>query len=573
MSWLFAILDPREGGRSIPFRYGVPLAEASCAGFTAVVGGIPETCFLEDTGTSGWAVVGTGIRADDGCRKILTKEGWSGVMARDSFDAAELDGHFVALRWSRGGIECFTDQLGLRALYYAEYAGGLCLSTRLDWVAGTTGRSELDLSALGGRWLLLNQIRYASCVKGIQCLGPAGRLTAQPRSSPAARHSAWTPSFGEGSPAEAVETLKSFLSCAVNSGFVPSLGLSGGLDSRLLLALLAEMGEGSFEAHTIGEPADPDVRIAGEISRAVGIRLTHLNDPLPGRDACISALASYAAQSHLTEPCSSYVKARYHAQIRAAGRMMIDGGFGEVARRQFFNRMVRLGQPAVRRRDPARLFRLVRLRRADIFSPDVHEALVQGALSGLQEALDSMPAAGDIGLENFADLFAVRTRIPNYGGPEQARMDGEVLNFMPYAQPSYIRSAFRLPLRLRRRGLLYRGTARRVCPAVCRFPLAKGGKTHPFGIAGDASRVYTGIASLFIAPYSDSQRQRLLGHLREFVLDLAHAGDASASSLVDRKKVIDVAARYYRGEFHLAEQLDWWLTFELWRQSLRAAPE
>ena len=92
----------------------------------------------------------------------------------------------------------------------------------------------------------------------------------------------------------------------------------------------------------------------------LNLRHSHYCDPLPDPHTCLEHLRSYVAQVHLVEPASTWSKLRYYPVLRERGHLVIDGGYGEFGRRQFFNRVVRLGRAAVRARDGKGLIHLVR---------------------------------------------------------------------------------------------------------------------------------------------------------------------------------------------------------------------
>jgi hypothetical protein len=572
MSWLFAISKKHnDTATEGSYPHTTPLGIISTPQLYIAVGGNPDTAIWEhNTATStGWAVVGTGMMRTSSGVSILTHKEWRQLLMQESFDADSIDGHFVALRWQGERIECFTDQLGQRTVYFGSYDGGICISTRIDWVAQTTGHTELDFASLGSRWLLFNQVSYESCVAGIERLGPGGRATfsngALTGSTP---FKPWLPSFEPGRADTAMNVVREFAQCGLKYHHSPTLGLSGGLDSRFLLALLISEPGYDLATHTFGAPEDPDVQIAQRIAAALGLPNYHLNDPLPDVQTCIDGIRSFVSQTLLIEPATSYLKLRYYAKLRDYRRLMIDGGFGEIARRQYLNRVVRLGGAAVRTRDTARLMQLMRAPRADIFSPEVTALLESGTRSSLESAIDAMPAVEKIGIENFADLLSVRTRVPNYGAPEQARLDGEILNFMPLVQPSFLRAVFGIPAKQRSNAGLYYDIIRRSNPALSRFPLAKSGFAYRFGLPSNAIWLLLRLKSKLATPYSDSMPDQLLAHLREYVMDIVHSREVMTNPVYDYGKVSDAVTRYYAGELHLKSTVDWWLTFELWRGSL-----
>lgn len=571
MSWIFSY-NRSSGNDPIRATYphDPPLCTASSGNVYVAIGGNPDTSFWEsETETSpGWAVVGLGIGHVNGRASILTKSDWHRLLTQTAFDPNVLDGHFVALRWRSGRLECFADQLGLRTLYYAQGSGEICLSTRLDWVARAAGHSEVDWAALGSRWLLFNQLSYGSGVTGIERLGPGGYALFEDGSI--VRFTAnrpWLPAFEPESPETALGILRQLVQCALSHPYVPSLGLSGGLDSRVLLALFRSCSPSGFVTHTFGDDRDPDVQVAKRIAQSLGVPHLQLNEPLPDVQTCIREVRSFAARSMLIEPVTTYLKLRYYPELRRNGRLMIDGGFGEIARRQYLNRVVRLGQAALRNRETSRLLELMRAPRADVFSSEVTARLEAGALRSLEEALDRMPPVEKIGVENFVDLFAVRTRVPNFGGPEQARLDGEILNFMPLVQPRFLRAMFGVPAKQRSNAGIYYDTIRSLDPGLGRFPLVKSVYTYRFGLSSAASWLTVKLKSKLLTGYSDPKPDALLAHLQEYVMDLAHSQEVRTNPVYDARK-LEAVTKYYRGGRHLRSMVDWWLAFELWRQSL-----
>ncbi len=573
MSWLFVVTQRGpDTGKRIPFCHEAPLHTISMPGFYLAVGGDADTSFCERdlNRNSGWAVVGIGISSSDSGASILTQADWARLMTTDAFDASSLDGHFVALRWKDSTIECFTDQLGLRTAYFSDYENGICISTRLDWLARTTGHAELDFAALGSRWLMLNQVSYDSCIVGIERLGPGGYAIFQRGSVVRSYTRPWSPSFEPQTPSAALGILRSFVQCALDHRGIPSLGLSGGLDSRVLLAFFAGLSKNGFVTHTFGPPEDSDMRIANQITTALGIPHEEFNDPLPDVATAIDGIRSFAAQTFLVEPITTYLKLRYYPKLHERGRLLIDGGFGEIARRQFLGRLVKLGRSAVQRRDASRLFDLMKLPRANIFAPEITSLLELGARANLENTLNSMPPAESISVEDFADLLSVRMRVPNYGGPEQARDDSEILNFMPLVQPSFLRSVFGIPAKERANARLYYEAIRVMYPALGRFPLVKGRVTYRFGLSSNLARLTTIVKSRITPQYPNPQPDQFLSDIREYALDIAHSKEVTESGMYDSRMVVDAVTRYYRGERQLRIIVDWWLTFYLWRESFVA---
>ena len=568
MSWIHARIGPSITQELTPGS-PKPLRVFTLPRGYIALGGIPETCLYDGDEKKGWAVVGLGIEVTETESQLVDKEGWRRILSRDTPWHTSLNGHFSAIRWDGDRIDCFTDELGQRTLFFSRSHRGLCISTRLDRVTKTTGNTDIDFSSLGAKWLMFNQLEYGSCIAGVSRLGPRGHAVFKGEELVTSGSTPWLPEFGHDTVDRAVATLSSLVRGALKSRWTPSLGLSGGLDSRILLARLIGKTDRPFRVHTFGDPMDPDVRISMAISQALGLDRRYFHEPLPDVGLLIPMLREYAAQTHLAEPASSFAKLRYYPALRRDGCLMIDGGFGEIARRQYLNRIAALGRSALRRRQSSRLAALMRVARGDFFDPGVMMTMEHGAIESLERVLSSLPPVAAIGIENSVDLLAIRTRVPNWGAPEQARLDSDVVNFMPLVQPSFLRAVFAAKVSHRRSGGLYREIIRSSCPQLANFPLVKAGTTYGFGLSTPAAWLVTKVKTKLGRRFVDHSSDGLLQSMKEYILDKAHSSEISECSFYDGKKISHATEMYFaKGDRTFGHTIDWFLTFELWRKSL-----
>jgi hypothetical protein len=572
MSWILAHISEGPGSPEpvAGSAAGNLLHVATAPGLHLAAGGIPETCLFGEgiVGPgSGWAVTGLGMQTSAGCTTLLGTAEWAAILSRPEPDVSHLDGHFVAVRWRPGITEWWTDQLGLRTLFHAALPGGFCVSTRLEWTARAADPAEPDLSALGGTWLLSNQLGYDSGVRGIGRVGPAGRLSSRGGKLTVAQGAPWMTEFGREHPGQAEAALRSIIRCALSSDRPPSLGLSGGLDSRLLLALLAAERNVPLRVHTFGDAQHPDRQSAERMASLLALPHTILEEAVPAASALSVLAQDFACRTHLVEPVSSVMRLRHFSRLREQGVLMLDGGFGEILRRQYLNRVFLAGRRRFRKRDAAGVADLLRVRRGDFFAPEVTQILEAGAREEVRRALDELPAVEAIGLENALDLLAVRTRVPNFGSPEQARLDELVPNFMPLVQPSLLRAVFRAAVRHRRGGKLHRALIRRLRPELAEFPLVKGDRLSGFGTHPLISAVRARLERGGGRTTPDADRVRFLDCLREYVLDLGASREVRENPLYEPGVVRRLTEEHYR-KGRGSVELDWWLTFHLWSTSL-----
>lgn len=573
MSWVFGYYGPVSYSEGLALQDGIaehPLHQEEGPHHDVRAGGLPTTCCIVPLGGGGGrqgVVVGLGWQRIGPKRRPMDATAWADVLAPPTPHLDDLDGHFVALRWSSDGWHAWTDRFGVRTLYLISWRGGVLFSTRLDWLCRTTGHAALNLDAFGGHWLTFNQLTTEALVQDVQRLGPGGKARWTLRDGLHLTESPWSPTASSGDPS---------FEAAVTSFLVPdlpeeahlSLGLSGGLDSRLLLSLLPA---GRLQVHAFGDTGHPDVRLSRRIAEDLALPFRHFHAPVPDAVTCLDLLHAHVARTQVVSPASAILGLRYYDQLREAGCWVIDGGFGEVARRQFMNRLLRRGRRALRHLDAEGVLPHLRVNRADVFSDAALQAMLDGAVRQLEQQWATMPPPPEVGLETHVDLLGVRTRLPNFFGYEQNRLDGLAPCYMPLAQPSVVHAAFQMPLRARRGGRCVRQLIRRHRPYLARYPLVKGATTYPFHLTPMLAYLWTHAQSLVQRPSPNSIRHAFLKRLRPFALDAVASTEVNNETLYDREKLRNLVHGYYLdGHSDRAGALDWWLAFEVWRRTLRA---
>lgn len=573
MSWIFATIgrsdEPEDVARLDRMLPASPVQIRRPGLFVAAAG--PSLTCRWGGGTSadpddGWVVVGMGLRQRDNHVEVLSESDWQRIVSVENASRYDIDGHFAGLRWSSGKLVCFTDSLGLRALYVARRGDITAISTRLDWLARWSGRSDVNMVHFGSHWLTFNQIGYRSLVNGIERLGP-GTEAVCTQDNIKISSTPWSPVGTGKSVGSFQSTLSGFL--APRGVERPlSLGLSGGMDSRLLLALLNN-GSRPFFAHVFGDPSDPDVRVSLDIARDLVLSHRHIRGPISSKDELPGLLRQYAGQVCATVPASTILRALGFEELNREGKLVVDGGFGEIGRRQYYNRLLNRGAGVIRGKDVRRLYTCLSVNRGNFFTEEVGELMRRGVDEDLANLFDSMPDAGDLDRGNWADLMAVRHRLPNFFGYEQARMDGIVPNYMPFAQPSFLHEVFQIPLRQRANGRLFRRTIRQTAPHLRSYPLVKGGTTYPFGLGAVSSKLWTQARVALEGRFADPTPLTFFFLVAEYLRNLVHDHETTSCGLYDMKRVSEAVDAFYRGDTAQMAPLDWWLSFEVWRRSLR----
>ncbi len=136
--------------------------------------------------------------------------------------------------------------------------------------------------------------------------------------------------------------------------------------------------------------------------------------------------------------------------------VLIDGGFGEIWRREFFYKLFLQGKSALLERNITKIIPYLMLKRADIFTIEVFEQMMKGIEIQLNELFAKLPKIEIDSIGNWLDLFAIKTRLINYYSHEQSRLDNYLISVMPFIQPSLMKNLLNMPIHLRQNGKLFR---------------------------------------------------------------------------------------------------------------------
>ncbi len=245
-------------------------------------------------------------------------------------------GMFAFAIWERdnGRLVLARDRLGIKPLYLAEVAGKFRFASTLPaLLEGGGADTAIDAEALH-YYMSLHALVPAplTILKGIRKLPPATILTINPDGSQR-EENYWTLSVGareeDSSLGEedwrqgVLETLRAAVKRRLVSDVPTGVLLSGGLDSSLIVGLLADMGAGMPETFSIGFEAvggvdGDEFKYSDLIAKHFGTRHHRLSinaartlDALPNAIAAMSEpMMSHDAVGFylLSEEVSKYVK-------------------------------------------------------------------------------------------------------------------------------------------------------------------------------------------------------------------------------------------------------------------------
>jgi hypothetical protein len=528
-------------------------------------GGNNQTVFHKSDAlnSSCWSAAGVGLRQSGNGYKNLNTSDWNDYLSPKEVDLSAVNGHFVALKYVDNELKFFTDELGLREIFLVKLSEGWGFTTRIDWLKYFID-PEIDLQEFGARWLLQNQISRNSIIKNVKRLVCANAVIRN--NILKVEENPWQPDFDVERGKENFESiLKKLLSFGDKK---VSLSLSGGLDSRLLLSYLLIKNSELWETHTFGDTNHPDSKFATELLKSVNLKNIIVNEALPSKEKAIELLKNYAMQSIVTSKVSSILNLRFYNLIASENKIIVDGGFGEMWRREFANKFLILGKKTLLAKDVEKTYKLFSHSKADIFLEDGLKEMKSGSIFQIEKIFSELPDAELINLENWLDIFTIRARLINTSAPEQARVDNFAISFMPFIQKDILKILFSFTVKERKNGKLFKDLIRRNAIALTKFPLVKGNITYPFDASSLSARVYSKVKKKTGLFYKDQRIDELFTLLRDFILDLLYSTQVRNCELYDRRKIERLVKGFSSNSNEFNSEIDWFLSFELFRQGI-----
>jgi hypothetical protein len=249
-------------------------------------------------------------------------------------------------------------------------------------------------------------------------------------------------------------------------------------------------------------------------------------------------------------------------------KIIIDGGFGEIWRRAFANKLLLLGRKYLAQKDAKKISSYLEYFKADIFSEDALTEMQRGTVNQLEDLFQTLPDPSQIGSAEWIDLFSIRCRLANYYATEQARVDQFVVSFMPLVQKDILNLLFGITDEEKKNGRLFKQLIKQNSTQLTQIPLVKGNITHSFNASSISARLHSRIKNKLGLSYQNKRRIEFQNSLREFIGDVLQSTEVRCVEFYDRKKLDRLANNFSSKNNNYNSEIDWFLLFELFRQGI-----
>lgn len=493
---------------------------------------------------------------------FISKEGWKNVLIKRNFQS-KINGHFAGCLINDNEIICFNDILGLREVFYLITKDGFIISSRIDLFKYLIDDLKPSLNYIAGHWLTSMPLFYEAAIKNVKRLTPGCLLKID--TCLKTELNSITPNYIKSSEHKIINTLKHFVKINY-PGKTTSLGLSGGLDSRTLLSILSGSStQQNFQTHTFGSKELSDVKISESI--ALSQRLTHSvnNTHSVNLETTLKLIKDYLPFTALTVPISDLIHINYHKTISESNKLIIDGGFGEIGRRQYLNKFLLGGRKIINHRNTAGLLKNISLNKGNIFNAEYRTILNRSLTDSSEGVWEKMSDAPTDNIFHWLDLLSIRYRLPNVYSHGQHCLDQISIAYMPFAQKDFLEQLLLFPSRYKINGKLYRKIIKNDNPDLQNYPLVKDYIEYPYSLGTISSHVYRKLKRKVNKEITtDPIKYELYSGLKEYIFDEINSKSFLENEIYDHEKIKNIFEEYYSGNKTKLSELDWWLTFYEW---------
>ncbi len=543
--------------------------------------GIPETFKHSNTiqteGGKGWLVCGIGITYEGDSFSIMHENDWDSLLSQRPSPGAvhRINGHYAIFAWDETRFSIYTDVLELRRVYIAETEKYFIVTTRLDWLTSIHQKASLDIGRLAGQWGLANSISDASFIDGVLRVGASGYVSIVNNTL---THSwcHWTPELARGNES-VISLIEDAAMIPIHEGLNLTLGLSGGIDSRTLLAILSHSPDERWQIHSCGDRNNLDVHVARMLAESLRIQ-AHISfferRPSDTIENVVCSLREVALHEEMTDELFAYPRFQVFSELSAQGFWMIDGGYGEFMRRIYGNKLNLVGRKILREKNAGAAMLYLRRSKSAIFSPEIHRMFRQETRKQLQKALDEMPEISHNDIGAWLDIFHIRYRVKNFPANGQAAYDQVIASYMPFAQPALLSACCSIPSDQRKNNKINRRIIAAGDKKLYKIPLVSSGKIIPYWTIHHILLSYLwskGKKRFQGDPYrrQRSFRSESLWFLREYILDRLNSHNVKVCSYYNYDFIKRSIEDYYcKDKDANAQVIEDWLAFDFWREIL-----
>jgi hypothetical protein len=519
--------------------------------------GIIETfCFdVSKNGGWSWVVCGIGITES----RFITKNEWNQIIQQDNICLDKLDGHWIILRWKNNSVEFYNDPLELRKLYWKKENDKILFATQLADMVDISKHSDFSFENYAGYSRFQHSLGSGAFLKDVKRLGTNGCLRIL-NDEIIHKDTQWDIKQSEDF---SIEKLKSIVNMNMPNHKKPLLSLSGGIDSRTVLALFDKLPD----LVNFGNIEDADAQAAKIIADKLKKNLDFYEFKLPQTANEKNNVFDNMKKAILLQ--SSFAHSNIFDLLEEKnkeGYWIIDGGLGEYIRFGCWRRLLSYNvKKHWKQNNFNSLAKYMYKTQYSIFTKRLQEDMNVWALQEFISVMEKTPK--NFSFEDWISSLHIRHLVRNRPLNGQGIYDNIIPSYMPLIQPSVLRSIQSIPIKKRMNCRINRKIISQFQPILASVPLAWFGSNIPFCLSNNIvfAKLYSIVCNK-LKKQKQKYNDKLMLSLKDLVMDRINSSAVKECGWYDIKNISEFAEMFYNKKIENSQFLYNWLEIDFWRE-------
>ena len=359
------------------------------------------------------------------------------------------------------------------------------------------------------------------------------------------------------------ESLSAYCSIKPFDKKVISLGLSGGIDSRLVLAFLLKSKQ-SFQCYSLRNEENKDLKIASEICKSFKLEHRLLERSNITLQAAEEEIYKYYKNIPPSIPLTQLLDFGFYGKEYLMNVILLDGGFGGFYRRQYFNKLYLKGYNFFKPENAGEIKFLLSAPKPDIYNEEIIVAMQKGIDAVSTEFISLFESPKNKkDLADILDLISVRFMLPNVYGPGQTILDQNFVSFMPLAQKEIINIGLNILLQLKSGSKFIKGIIKKTEKKLTRINLVNNNLEYTFFLNYKLAMIRLLVHRKLFRQHS-YMKYKVFLNSREYIFDLLNSNTTKHNQYLDYSKISKIVDEFFKGDYSKGNYIDWFLTFSFW---------
>ncbi|PID62542.1 MAG: hypothetical protein CR986_01285 [Ignavibacteriae bacterium] len=505
------------------------------------------------------AVIGVPIVTFNSKKIILTEKNLNSIT---TITPNELDGHFIHLKFENEKLKIQNDIFGLRDLYFINSKEQFIFSSRIDLLAKHLKKLSLKSANFSSLWLTNFQLSHNSILNEIQRLGPGGKILID-KNQINIHNNKFKKIGSIQNPKEIFQNLLSEF-CLIQSEYdKSSLGLSGGIDSRIVLSFLLKEKD-NFVCHSILNEEDKDLKVSKEICEKLNIELNLIEREKINLTDYENDILNFYQNISPVIPLTQLLDFGIFGVNYLKNYLILDGGFGGFFRGQYLKKIRLQGYEKFNLDNWQNVKKNLYAPKPKIFNKDfisILERDLDESVIRFMEKFGNLKSNEEM-LE-VLDLIAVHFMLSNIYNPGQTILDQKFNAFMPLAQKEVINTGMNISFKAKVDSKYFKNIIKNNNQLLSKIGLVNNNLENPYWLNYKFVMLRLLLSRKF-SKKNNFERYKILYNSKEYILDLLSQKSTKENIYLNSKVNGKFAKEFFKGDLSKGYFIDWLLAFILW---------